>query len=82
LPIYDTQNVFASKCNTEMVDLDDLTEEDVDTLKELINKHFVNTGSEVARTILENWSSELEKFVKVFPRDYKKILLQKEILAA
>lgn len=80
--VYDANKSFAGKCNTEMVDLDDLTDEDVETLKSLITRHFESTGSDVARTILENWSSELEKFVKVFPRDYKKIMLEKEILAA
>lgn len=80
--VYDAHQSFAGKCNTEMVDLDDLTEEDVDILTGLITRHFESTGSDVARRILENRSFELEKFVKVFPRDYKKILLEKEILAA
>ena len=80
--VYDASGSFAGKCNPEMVDLDDLTDEDVETLKDLITRHLESTGSDVAQAILENWSLEREKFVKVFPRDYKKILMEKEILAA
>lgn len=78
--VYDQNQTFSGKCNSEMVDLDELTAEDVETLKELINKHYLNTGSERAKAILENWSLDVERFVKVFPKDYKKILL--ETLAA
>jgi len=80
--VYDADQSFAGKCNTEMVDLDDLTEEDVEILTGLITRHFENTGSDVARRILENRSFELEKFVKVFPRDYKKILMEREAVVA
>lgn len=79
--VYDAKKLFAGKCNTEMVDLDDLTEEDVELLTGLINRHWENTGSDVARRILDNRSVELEKFVKVFPRDYKKILREREVVA-
>ena len=65
-----------------MVDLDDLTEEDVETLTALITRHYESTGSDVARAILENRSFELDKFVKVFPRDYKKILMEREAVVA
>jgi len=80
--VYDADGSFGTRCNPEMVDLDDLTAEDIETLTGLITRHFENTGSDVAQAILENRSFELEKFVKVFPRDYKKILLEKEIVAA
>lgn len=80
--VYDKENAFKEKCNPEMVDLDELTLNDFETLKGLIQKHFDRTGSDVAAKILENWITERENFVKVFPRDYKKILLEKEILVA
>jgi glutamate synthase (NADPH/NADH) large chain len=40
----------------------------------MIQKHEQYTGSGVARQILDNWSSELHKFVKVMPTDYKRVL--------
>jgi glutamate synthase (NADPH/NADH) large chain len=72
--VYDSAGEFAGKCNPEMVDLDELTGEDIDLLKGMITRHLENTGSEVAREILDHWSEALAKFVKVFPKDYKKIL--------
>ncbi len=80
--IYDPDKNFATKCNTEMVDLDELWEEDVEMLKEMIGKHHENTNSDVAHYVLEHWASEVDHFVKVFPRDYKNIILkQREKIA-
>jgi glutamate synthase (NADPH/NADH) large chain len=48
-------------------------------LKGLIQKHLDATGSEVARDILANWTDCRERFVKVFPNEYRRAL--KEIAA-
>ncbi|MCA9046105.1 MAG: glutamate synthase subunit alpha, partial [Planctomycetaceae bacterium] len=62
-------------CNLELVDLDPVEDiDDVAELKEMIEKHQIYTGSEVAGHILDNWDEELPKFVKVMPRDYKRAL--------
>jgi uncharacterized protein YjgD (DUF1641 family) len=59
----------------EMVGLEQLTEaEDIAELKEIISKHLKYTHSEKAQTILDNWEAMLPKFVKVMPRDYKRVL--------
>jgi len=76
--IYDEKSDFDAKCNKEMVDLDELLPSDELLLKNMISKHFETTGSDVAKAILDNWETEKAKFVKVFPRDYKKILMKKE----
>ena len=60
-----------------MVTLDELTSEDEDVLRSMITKHLKVTQSEIAVDILENWDKEIKKFVKVFPVDYKRILLKK-----
>ena len=49
-------------------------EADISELKNMIQKHEQYTGSGVARQILDNWSSELHRFVKVMPTDYKRVL--------
>lgn len=61
-----------------MVDLDPLGEEDSAELKELINQHYTYTGSTVAQFILKDFDNQLRNFVKVFPRDYKKVLLERK----
>ncbi len=43
-------------------------------LKGLIERHFKHTGSTIARTLLDDWSTARTKFVKVFPTEYKRAL--------
>ncbi len=78
--IYDLQQSFAAKCNTEMVDLDPLDETDGIVLRQLIDEHASYTGSTVAQFILKDFDNQLQHFVKVFPRDYKKVLQKREKL--
>jgi glutamate synthase (NADPH/NADH) large chain len=40
----------------------------------MIERHFEETASVRAGTILENWESHYPLFVKVMPIDYKKVL--------
>ena len=62
-----------------MVDLDPLSDKDLELLKAKIDKHFQFTKSEVAENLLANWATESQHFVKVMPRDYKKALAKKAI---
>ena len=43
-------------------------------LRKLLDDHIRWTGSRRARELLDNWSSNLQKFVKVFPLEYKRAL--------
>jgi glutamate synthase (NADPH/NADH) large chain len=76
--VYDTQQEFSSLCNHEMVDLDPVAKDDIALLKDLIQKHFNTTGSSVAKFILADFDNQLKQFIKVFPRDYKKVLQTKK----
>ncbi len=75
--VYDTQSNFYSFCNTEMVDIDPLDEADATFLHELIAKQFEYTGSTVAQFVLSDFENQLKNFVKVMPKDYKKVLISK-----
>ncbi len=72
--VLDKNKDFASKCNMEMIALEELSAEDETTLKELIAEHAERTGSDVAQDLLKNWTSALSQFVKVMPVDYKRIM--------
>jgi len=76
--IYDVNNRFSTNCNTEMVDLDPLDQEDAADLREMIRQHYDYTGSTVAQFILEDFDNQLKNFIKVFPRDYKKVIREKK----
>ncbi len=75
--IYDTKGDFATKCNMEMVDLDPLDQEDAIILNDLITKHYAYTASSIAKFVLGDFENQLKNFIKVFPKDYKKVVLEK-----
>ena len=76
--VYDVDGKFASLCNMEMIDLDPLDEKDVREMKEMISRHYAYTGSTVAKFVLDDFENQLRNFVKVFPKDYKKVLSEKK----
>ena len=53
---------------------DPLDDADVEILQRMIRNHFRYTRSERADEILRKWASFAPKFVKVFPKDYKRAL--------
>jgi glutamate synthase domain-containing protein 2/glutamate synthase domain-containing protein 1/glutamate synthase domain-containing protein 3 len=72
--VLDEDGRFASRVNPETIDLDPLDAEDIDTIQRLVRKHFQYTRSEKADEVLRKWASFAPKFVKVFPKDYKRAL--------
>ena len=64
----------AHRVNPEMVDIDPLDSADVDFLRETLEKHYDETESAVARALLADWDSALDRFGKVMPKDYKRVL--------
>ncbi len=75
--VYDQAGQFQENCNPEMVELEKLeAAEDIAELKQLITNHANYTGSEVAKRILANWPTEIKRFHKVMPVDYKRALAE------
>jgi len=72
--VYNPNNTFADNCNIEMVDLDPLSPKDEEQIKALLHKHIHLTGSKVAQELLNNWAVASSKFVKVYPKEYKKVI--------
>ncbi len=62
------------RINTEMVDLDPLTDEDRAYLRDILARHHTETGSTVAAALLDDWENAVARFGKVMPRDYKRVL--------
>ena len=75
--VYDPDGDFYIRCNKEMVDLEPLDDaEDIDLVHGLLDRHRQYTGSTVADGLLKQWPKITAKFVKVMPRDYKRVLLE------
>ena len=69
-------------CNMEMVELS-LIEDSMDSkeVQGLISNHYKYTGSQRAKHILDNWSSYVDKFKKIVPIEYKKVLQEEKMEA-
>lgn len=77
--LYNEKGVFdEKKFNLEMVELEDLTQQDRETVQKLLENHVDYTGSAKAKTILDAWPDSSNCFIKVMPTDYKRAL---ELLA-
>jgi len=92
--VYDEDGLFATRCNTSMVSMDRVVttaeqhthdkaewhagESDEELLKRLLQDHHRWTGSKRARELLDSWSESRLKFVKVFPNEYKRALIERK----
>lgn len=72
--VHDPDGTFPALVNREMVDLDPLVPDDEETIKSLIDRHVVETGSDVGIRLLADWDNARSQFVKIMPRDYKRVL--------
>ena len=73
--VWDKDGDFERMCNTGTFELERMeAPDDIDELRTLIENHQKYTGSTVAENILKNWKTELPRFVKVMPTDYKRVL--------
>ncbi|WP_370460880.1 glutamate synthase large subunit [Pseudonocardia sp. EV170527-09] len=71
-------DVDRNRVNPEMVDLDPLADEDRSIVHDLVERHHAETGSAVAHALLTDWDNAVERFGKVMPKDYKRVLLATE----
>ena len=72
--VHDPEGEFPSRVNTEMVELDELDDVDIEFLRSVVEEHLDQTGSPVAAELLGDWTNELRNFRKVMPKDYKRVL--------
>ncbi|MDP8943835.1 MAG: glutamate synthase large subunit, partial [Actinomycetota bacterium] len=72
--VLDEDGTFAQRCNRDLVDFDELDEEDLRVLRDLVAEHAARTGSPVAEGVLEDWEASIGRFVKVMPRDFKRVI--------
>jgi glutamate synthase (ferredoxin) len=73
--VLDLDGDFQRRCNRQMVDLELLDQRvDVQTVGELIERHVTYTSSAYAAKILTNWRAMQNRFVKIMPKDFKRVL--------
>jgi glutamate synthase (ferredoxin) len=68
--VYDPDGTFVNHCNTELVDVDRLTNPGMKKLvKSLLRRHYELTNSPRARDLLKNWEEAALSFRRVLPKD-------------
>ena len=76
--VLDESGRFGSLCNMEMVDLEEVeAPDDQEALRRMLGEHHRRTGSANAERILAAWDHMLPLFVKVMPRDLKRVLAER-----
>ena len=73
--VLEDKEKFDVNCNQSDVGLEDLIDdEDIELVKSMLMKHVEYTKSTVAKKILDDWPNYQSQFIKVMPRDYKRVL--------
>ncbi len=74
--VFDIDGDFRRRCNLGMVDVERLDQPDeIGLVRDLIRRHIELTGSTCAAGILRDWVDVQPRFVRIMPRDYKRVLL-------
>ncbi|MBA3340040.1 MAG: glutamate synthase large subunit [Geodermatophilaceae bacterium] len=67
-------DLVRNRVNTDMVAIEDLSEQDRDWLSKTVTKHAELTGSTIAAALLADWPRRVVGFSKIMPLDYKRVL--------
>ncbi|MBI4970279.1 MAG: glutamate synthase large subunit [Candidatus Omnitrophica bacterium] len=77
--VLDRDGNFANHCNKQMVELESVSDtEEIAFIREMIHRHIEYTGSTYAAKILNLWDEMVPKFVRIIPKDYKRVLMALE----
>lgn len=78
--VWNREGNFDYFCNMEMVELSLIEEAGHrKELHELIRQHYLYTGSQLARTMLDDWNHYVDQFIQVVPIEYKKVLQEERM---
>ena len=78
--VNDVDGSFESNFNPGLADLESVNDPDDESiLRRLIEDHLKHTGSNPAKKILANWDDALPRFKKIMPRDYRRVLEERQL---
>jgi glutamate synthase (ferredoxin) len=73
--VLDEKGDFKTRVNNQMVGIEKLEDAaEIAEVRKLVENHLTYTKSTRAKTVLDNWSTMVPKFVKIMPKDYKRML--------
>ena len=78
--VWDKNHNFDYFCNMDMVEINLVDDSNYrKELHELIRQHYIQTGSKLARTMLDNWNKYVDQFIQVVPIEYKRVLQEEQV---
>ena len=78
--VWDRERNFYYFCNMEMVELSLIENATArKELHELIRQHYLYTGSQLARKMLDEWNRYADEFIQVTPIEYKRVLAEEQM---
>ena len=80
--VLDEKGDFATRCNQQMVGLEKMEADEIESVRQTIKRHADYTKSQLAFKLLALWEEMVPKFVKVMPHDYKRVLMEKQASVA
>src|SRR5262249_46484206 len=73
--VLDEEGDFSRRCNLQMVGLERLEDADeIEQIRQMIQRHADYTRSQKAANVLSDWQRHVPKFVRVMPKDYKRVI--------
>ena len=73
--VLDEKGDFSTRCNHQMVGLESLVDPaEIEEVRQMVERHAQYTKSQRASKVLALWEEMVPKFVKVMPKDYKRML--------
>ena len=78
--VWDKNHNFDYFCNMDQVEINLVEEASArKELHELVRQHYLYTGSELARRMLDDWNRYIEDFIQVVPIEYKRVLQEEKL---
>ena len=78
--VWDPKHTFDYFCNMDMVEINLVEEAQYrKELHELIRQHYLYTGSQLARRMLDEWQRYIDDFIMVVPIEYKRVLQEEQV---
>jgi glutamate synthase domain-containing protein 2/glutamate synthase domain-containing protein 3 len=74
--VLDEEGAFPARCNTQLVELESPSGQDLEEVRALVAEHAQRTESPVAARVLAEWEELTAAWVKVMPVDYKRALAE------
>ncbi len=73
--VLDEHGGFAASVNPQMVEIEKLEDAtEIEVVRRMVESHLHHTSSERGKQVLAAWDDAVPRFVKVIPKDYKRML--------